>query len=142
MSPDLLHSRTREFALRIIKLVDSLPRSSAGWEIGRQLLRSGTVVCANYRAARRARSHKEFAARIGIVVEEADESELWLDCVMTSGLLAARRVKSIHAEALELVKVFASMRRTARRRSTPTTPSPNHHIAKSPHGRHHAFSAS
>ena len=143
MTPDELQQRTREFALRIIKLVDALPKSAAGRGMGTQLLRSGTSVAANYRAARCARSHKEFLAKIGIVAEESDEAELWLDLIMASNMISMRRVKSLHAEAAELMKIFAASRRSARvrqsksaaaRRSTKAAlpQSPNGQLAKWP----------
>ncbi len=109
MTSDELQKRTKAFALRIIKLADALPRTSAGRSIGSQVLRSGTSVSANYRAARRSRSRKEFRARVGVVVEEADETEHWLELIMDSGLLPRRRVEALHAESVELMKIFASM---------------------------------
>ena len=118
MNPDELQQRMREFALRIIKLVDALPNTAAGRGMGGQLLRSGTSVAANYRAARCARSHKEFLAKIGIVAEESDETELWLDLIIASNLLSPRRVKTLHSEAIELMKIFAATRRTARTRQS------------------------
>ena len=114
MTPDELQMRTREFALRIIKLVSALPNTIAGREIGRQLLKSGTSVSANYRAARRGRSKKEYIAKIGIVVEESDETEHWLDLIMASELMSEDRVKDLHEESLELLKIFSKTRRTAR----------------------------
>ena len=75
---DLLQ-RTKDFALRVIKLVNALPNNPAGRTIGGQLIRSGTSVASNYRAACRGRSKAEFIAKLGIVEEEADESALWLE---------------------------------------------------------------
>src|SRR3981081_3791000 len=82
MTPDDLRARTKSFALRVVKLYRSLPRTADAQVMGKQLLRCGTSVAANYRASCRARSRAEFAARIGIVAEEADESGVWF------GLLA------------------------------------------------------
>ena len=79
MTPDELRARTKSFALRVVKLYRSLPRSADARVMGKQLLRCGTSVAANYRGACRARSRAEFAARIGIVAEEADESGFWLE---------------------------------------------------------------
>lgn len=73
MDRNELKQRTKEFALRVMKVVDSLPNTQAGRAIGNQLIRSGTSVGANYRAACRARSRREFVAKIGVVLEEADE---------------------------------------------------------------------
>jgi four helix bundle protein len=74
-----LKARTKQFLLDIILFVNKLPVTAAAQEMGRQLLRAGMGVAGNYRAACRSRSHREFTARIGVVLEEADESELWLD---------------------------------------------------------------
>jgi four helix bundle protein len=79
MTPKELQARTKAFALRVIRLFDALPRSAPSQVIGRQLLRSATSVGANYLAACRAQSHAEFAAKLSIVVEEADESLYWLE---------------------------------------------------------------
>ncbi len=133
MDADQLQQRVRTFALRTLKLVDALPNTIAGREIGRQLLRAGISVSANYRAARRARSRKEFVAKICIVAEEADETEHWLDLILESQLLPTRRVKPLHNESLELMKIFA-----ATRRSMVGPKSPNRQIAKSPNGTSYA----
>jgi four helix bundle protein len=74
-----LKDRTKRFAIAVIEFVESLPRSPAGDGVGRQLLRSGLGVVGNYRSACRGRSHAEFTARLGVVLEEIDEAELWLD---------------------------------------------------------------
>jgi four helix bundle protein len=80
-----LRGRTKRFALRIIRLFQHLPRSPDAQTLGKQLLRSGTSVGANYRAAGRARSKAEFTSKIAIVVEEADETVFWLECLVESG---------------------------------------------------------
>ena len=80
-----LKERTKTFALSILRLVDDLARSRASDVIGRQLLRAATSVAANYRSARRARSRKEFLAKMGIVEEEADESAFWLELMLEAG---------------------------------------------------------
>ena len=82
-----LRARTKKFALRVIRLFKNLPRSSEAQILGRQLLRSGTSVGANYRAVGRARSAAEFSAKIGIVLEEADESVFWLECLIETGIV-------------------------------------------------------
>jgi four helix bundle protein len=87
MDKQELKVRTKNFALRIIKLTEALPKNSAGRVIGNQLLRSGTAVGANYRAVCRARSKQEFIAKLGIVVEESDESCFWLELIVESGLI-------------------------------------------------------
>lgn len=91
--------RTKKFALRIIKLVDSLPNTLVGRTIGGQLIRSGTSVSANYRAACRGRSKAEFIAKLGIVEEEADESCHWLEMIIEAELMDERLVKDLLREA-------------------------------------------
>jgi four helix bundle protein len=97
-------------------LCDSLPKTEAARTIGRQLLRSGTSVAANYRAAGRARSRAEFAAKIGVVVEEADESVFWLELLVESGMFAKPRLDDLVAEANELVSIFVASQKTVRRK--------------------------
>jgi four helix bundle protein len=82
-----LKNRTKAFALRIMKLVRALPMSSEGKVVGLQLLRCGTGVAANYRAVCRARSRAEFLSKLGVVIEEADESAFWLEMICEAGLL-------------------------------------------------------
>ena len=108
--------RTKPFALDLIRLVDGLPRSTARDVIGRQLVRSGTSVAANYRSACRARSPADFVAKLGIVEEEADESQLWLEMLGEAQLMRAEALASLVREADEIVRVVAASRMTARRR--------------------------
>ena len=114
MTPAELKARTKAFALRIVVLVDRLPRSLAGQIIGRQLLRSATSVGANYRAACRAQSRAEFAAKLSIVVEEADESLYWLEISGESGLVKPERLRELIKEADELVAIATSSRKMAK----------------------------
>jgi four helix bundle protein len=109
---ELLH-RTKQFAQRVIRLVAALPNTLPGRKIGDQLLRAGTSVGANDRAACRGRSKAEFIAKIGLVEEEADESAYWMELIMEAGLLAVSRVSPLHAEAEELRKIMAKSRITA-----------------------------
>jgi four helix bundle protein len=109
-----LRDRTKRFTLRVLKLCDSLPKTEAARAISRQLLRSGTSVAANYRAAGRARSRAEFAAKMGVVVEEADESVFWLELLVESGMIAKPRLDDLFAEANELVSIFVASQKTAR----------------------------
>lgn len=109
-----LKQRTKAFALRVIHVVQELPRCQPGDVIGKQLLRSGTSVAANYRSARRARSRKEFIAKMGIVEEEADETQFWLELVGESGLRPAQRVSGLRDEAGQLVAIAVSSIATAR----------------------------
>ena len=108
MKAEDLKRRTKQFALRVLKLVAALPRTLAGKTIGGQLVRSGTSVGANYRAACRARSKLEFIAKIGIVEEEADESAFWMELIIESKLLKLQQVQPLLDEANELAKIMAS----------------------------------
>lgn len=112
---DDLADRTKNFAIRTIRLIRALPNTLDGREIGKQLLRSGTSVGANYRAARRGRSKREFVAKLGIVQEEADESLFWLELIIDTKLLPARRVRSLEREANELVAIMAQSIKTAKK---------------------------
>lgn len=110
-----LKQRTKSFAIRVIKLVGSLPQNQLGKVISNQLLRSGTSVGANYRAACRARSKPEFIAKIGIVVEEADESCFWLELVVETGLMSAKVVEPLLKEAGEITAIMISSGRSAKK---------------------------
>src|SRR5436853_7016080 len=111
-----LIDRTKKFGLRVIKLVDALPNTLAGRTIGGQLIRSGTSVSANYRAACRGRSKAEFIAKLGIVEEEADESYHWLEMIIESELMEERLVSDLLAEANEITAIIAASKKTARGR--------------------------
>jgi four helix bundle protein len=113
MKADDLKRRTKQFALRVLKLVAALPNSVQGRAIGNQLVRAGTAVAANYRAACRGRSKAEFIAKLGIVEEEADESAFWMELIIEGELLKAQKVESLLAEAIELRKIMASSRISA-----------------------------
>ena len=108
-----LKARTKKFALRMMKMVDALPRTIQGRAIAKQIIRSATSVAANYRAACRARSRAEFIAKIGIVEEEADESCFWLELIIDSGLLNEDRIRPLLSEAGELVAIMAASRKSA-----------------------------
>src|SRR2546421_10611712 len=94
---------TKAFALAIVRLVDEFPHRRVGWVIGDQLARSGTSVGANYRSASRARSRRDFIAKMGIVEEEADESDYWLELAVEAGLLKADRVAQLRDDAQHIV---------------------------------------
>src|SRR5688572_32597395 len=100
-----LKQRTKRFALNIIKLVEALPRSRTADVIGRQLLRAGTSVAANYRAATRAKSPADFVCKMGIVEEEADESALWLELLTDAQTLSAEKSAPHLREAGELTAI-------------------------------------
>lgn len=113
MNEQEMIKRTKQFALRVMKLVKALPRNVQGRTIASQLMRSGTSVAANYRAACRARSKPEFIAKLGTVEEEADESGFWLELIIESGLLIEKNVRPLLIEAGELVAITASSKKTA-----------------------------
>jgi four helix bundle protein len=113
MNESELIGRTKHFALRIMKLVGALPKTIQGRAIGNQIMRSGTSVAANYRAACRARSKAEFIAKLGTVEEEADETAFWLELIVEGGLLKANQVDPLAREATELVAITAASKKTA-----------------------------
>jgi four helix bundle protein len=111
---EALRQRTKAFALRVLQLVDSLPPKRSAQIVGGQLANSGTSVGANYRSACRARSHREFVAKLGIVLEEADESVYWIEVVMESGMLPAPKVAPLLDEANQITAIMVASLRTAR----------------------------
>ncbi|MBM4167480.1 MAG: four helix bundle protein [Ignavibacteria bacterium] len=115
MTEQDLRKRTKQFALRVIKLVSALPKSQTGKVVGNQLLRAGTSVGANYRAACRARSQADFISKLGVVLEEADESLYWMELIVESNLFPEKRMDSIMQEANELVSIFSASLKTAKR---------------------------
>lgn len=116
MNSTELKDRTKRFGLRVLTLVDALPKTTAGRAVANRLVRSGTAVGANYRAACRGRSKAEFAAKIGTVVEEADESAYWLELIVEGELLDAKLVGPLLAEANELTAIFVASAKTAKER--------------------------
>ena len=108
MTPEDLKKRTKEFAIKIIKLVQSLENRGAlaGKIIASQLLRSGTSVAANYRAACRAKSSKDFISKIGTVIEEANESQLWLELLVAAGIVVVPFVEALLKESGELAAIM------------------------------------
>ena len=116
MDKEDLIRRTKQFALRVIRLVEALPRTRTAQVIGNQLLRSATSVAANYRAACRARSQADFVHKLGIVEEEADESLFWLEMVVETELVPTARVQDLIKEADELTAIFVASRKTAKKK--------------------------
>jgi len=108
-----LQNRTKQFALRVLKLIDVLPRTAAGRAISNQLVRATTSVGANYRSAWRARSRAEFAAKLGTAVEQADESLYWLKLVRDGKLVPENKLSLLLKEADELTAILASGRKSA-----------------------------
>jgi four helix bundle protein len=111
-----LKERTKQFALRILNLVDAIPLTVKGRVVSQQLADAGTSVGANYRAACRARSKSEFIAKLGTVIEEADESAFWLELIMEGRLLRRERVAPLWQEAEEIVAIMVQSRKTAENR--------------------------
>jgi four helix bundle protein len=111
---DLL-DRTKQFALATIKFCEELPKDETSRIVGRQLLRAGTSVGANYRAAYRAKSKADFISKMGTVLEEADECGYWIELLSTAGKVAANSCSSLHREAEELVAISVASINTARR---------------------------
>ncbi|MCC9168953.1 four helix bundle protein [Pontibacter harenae] len=105
--------RIKAFALRVIKLYQALPQKMEAQIVGKQLLRAATAVAANYRAACRARSRAEFAAKIGIVLEEADESLFWLEILEEANIFPASKLQDLKQEADELTAILTRIRKSA-----------------------------
>ena len=110
-----LQARTKQFALRAIKRCEALPRTRSADVIGHQLLRSATSVGANHRAACRARSTADWINKLGVVIEEADESGYWLELIVESKLMSESKVSALLKEANELVAIFTASQMTSRR---------------------------
>jgi four helix bundle protein len=113
--PEQLRDRTKAFALRVIRLFRSLPRQTDSYVLGKQLLRCGTSVAANYRAVCRARSKAEFIARIAIAAEEADEAVLWIELLTESGIVKQELTTELLKEAKELAAILTASKQTAKR---------------------------
>ncbi|MDQ2809511.1 MAG: four helix bundle protein [Chloroflexota bacterium] len=114
MAGEDLKQRTKTYALRVIRLVESLPNNRIADVLGKQLLRCATSVGANYRAACRAKSNADFIAKMGIVEEEADESLYWIDLLIAGGLVEEVRLADLMKEGNEIVAITVASIRTAR----------------------------
>ena len=114
MTSEELKARTKAFAVRVIKLIDALPRTFAGQVVGRQLFRAATSVGANYRAACRAQSRAHFAAKLSIAFEEADECLYWLELIRETNLAKAKLLRDLTKQADELVAIMLASRKTAK----------------------------
>ncbi len=114
-----LKQRTKKFALRVIRLVEALPRGRTADVIGRQLLRSGTSVGANYRAACRAKLPADFISKMGTVEEEADESLFWMELLIEAGIMESGKLESPMKEADEILAITVSSIKTARKNKRP-----------------------
>jgi four helix bundle protein len=118
MNAQELKERSKLFALRVMRLVDALPRTPKGNALSSQLVRSGMSVAANYRAACRGRSRAEFISKIGVAEEEADETALWLELIIADKLLTEKKVQPLLTEANELVAIMAASYISATRNKT------------------------
>lgn len=112
--PEELRERTKQFAIRIVKLFRALPRTEEERVLGKQVLRSGTSVAASYRAVCRSRSRADFISKLAVVTEEADETVFWLELLVETGIVRAVKLESLLTEANELIRIFGSSRHTAR----------------------------
>lgn len=113
MNPKDLQDRTKKFALRIIKLAEHLEKHLIGKFIGRQIFRSGTSVAANYRAACRAKSAKDFISKLGIVIEEADETSFWIELLNESGMIQKTLVLELLKESNEITAIMVASKNSA-----------------------------
>ncbi|MFA5688463.1 MAG: four helix bundle protein [Kiritimatiellales bacterium] len=116
MNQNDLKKRTKQFALRILKLTAALPRSPEAIVLRNQLVRSGTSVGANYRAVCRSRSTAEFISKLGVVIEEADESCFWMELMIESGMLSKEKTSDLLSEANEITAIMTAARKTAQDR--------------------------
>lgn len=116
MDSEQMKARTKSFALASIGVIEGLPRTMTGQVLGRQLLRSATSVGANYRSACLARSKAEFAAKLGIVAEEADESQYWTELLVQSGTVDEAKMAHLMSEAKQITSIVVAARKTARKR--------------------------
>ncbi|PKN23488.1 MAG: four helix bundle protein [Deltaproteobacteria bacterium HGW-Deltaproteobacteria-3] len=108
-----LKDRTKSFALRVIRMYSALPKSTASQVMGKQVLRSGTSVGANYREADRARSKAEFIAKMGDCLKELDETSYWLELIGESGTVPVQKLAELHQETQELIAIFTTIIKNA-----------------------------
>lgn len=113
VTEETLKRRTKQFALRVIHLCEALPETRTGNVIANQLIRAGTSVGANYRAACRARSPKDFVNKMGIIIEESDESSYWIELIVEAKMIPEGRVMGLLKEADELTAIFTASHKTA-----------------------------
>lgn len=116
MKNEAQRDRTKKFALRVIRLFGALPRTTDAQTLGKQLLRSGTSVAANYREASRARSDAELKSKLGIVEQELDESLLWMELLVESGIIELAKLADLIQEANELLAMTVAAIRTMKSR--------------------------
>ena len=124
MTKEEMKKRTKQFALRVINLADALPENAVGRAIANQIIRSGMSVGANYRAALCARSSRDFINKIGMVLEESDESAFWMEIMVEGRVLPENRVKDLLQEANELTAIFAATHKTLKANARRKSPNP------------------
>lgn len=112
--PEELRDRTKKFAIRIVKLFRAIPKTEEARVLGKQVLRSGTSVAANYRAVCRSRSRADFISKLAVVTEEADETVFWLELLIETDVVRKTQLEPLLTEANELIRIFGSSLRTAR----------------------------
>ena len=117
-----MRQRTQQFALEIVRFYKNLPRTDEARVLGRQVLRSGTSIAANYRAVCRAKSKADFTSKMATVVEESDETLLWLELLEAAGMFPAEKLRTLKREADELLRIFSCSLSTARHSQTPKLP--------------------
>lgn len=110
-----LVARTKDFALRVVKIFSALPKTAEAQVLGKQVLRSGTSVGANYREAQRARSKAEFIAKIGDCLKELDETAYWLDLLTESGIVPKSKLSALQDECHQLIAIFTTISKNAKR---------------------------
>ena len=111
-----LAERTKRFALRVVAMYSTLPKSTEAQVMGKQVLRSGTSVGANYREANRARSKAEFIAKLGDSLKELDETAYWLELLVESGIVPAPKRASLQDECNQLLAIFTTVSKNAKRK--------------------------
>jgi four helix bundle protein len=117
MTNDEMRDRVMDFAVRVLRMAESLPRTVSGQTIARQVARSGTSVAANYRAALRGKSRPDFINKIAISLEEADETGFWIDLAERARLVRLEEIAPLRQETHELVRILSATRSTARKNS-------------------------
>lgn len=110
-----LKLRTKQLALRILKVADQLPKTVSGRTLANQIARSGTSIAANYRSACKGRSKPEFIAKLGIAEEEADETQFWIEMIVEAGLIPESKLQALLQETKEITAIIAASRKTASR---------------------------
>ena len=117
MTSQEMRQRTKKFAVRVIKMTEALPNTRAADVIAKQLIRSSSSVGANYRAALRARSQADFISKIGITIEETDESEYWIELLVDCEIVKSERMTELLKEANELIAILTATSKTTKSHS-------------------------